>query len=517
LQYGFVIDQSRCIGCHACTVACKQENSVPVGSFRTWVKYTEAGAFPAVKRSFTVLRCNQCTAAPCVTICPVNALEKRSDGIVDIDPRACIGCKSCLQGCPYDALYLNESSGTVEKCHFCAHRVEQGLAPACTVVCPTEALIPGDFDDPGSLVSRIRREQEVSVRKPEAGTAPNVVYVDVAPAGIDPLRTNGAGGMIWADRRPTPQLEAAEFEAAELAAMERRAEARTTYDVAHPPLWGAKITGYLFAKSLAAGVFVVGGVAGLAPVGSAAGARPGAAWMPLLALGFLALTSALLVLDLKRPERFWYLLARPNWSSWLVRGTYALIAYGGLLGAWLAIAALGLAPPAALGRMLWIATVPAAGLAACYTAWLFGQAKGRVLWMRRGLWFELLVHAGLAGAGFWLVAGPLLGVDEAAQLVVRRSALGLVLVQLVLLLVEGRLAPPRRAAEYARVHALVTRGPYAARHRAFVLGLGTLLPIVLLLAPVFPFSSLLVGAALLVGLWVGQDVLVRAGQALSIS
>jgi len=86
MQYGFVIDHSRCIGCHACTVACKAENDVPVGSFRTWVKYTEQGSFPEVRRSFAVLRCNQCTQAPCVTICPVRALEKRPDGVVDVDP-----------------------------------------------------------------------------------------------------------------------------------------------------------------------------------------------------------------------------------------------------------------------------------------------------------------------------------------------------------------------------------------------------------------------------------------------
>ncbi len=112
MQLGFVIDHSRCIGCHACTVACKAENDVPLGSFRTWVKYTETGTFPEVKRSFAVLRCNQCSDAPCVTICPVRALEKRPDGIVDVDPGRCIGCKACMQGCPYDALYLNDATGT---------------------------------------------------------------------------------------------------------------------------------------------------------------------------------------------------------------------------------------------------------------------------------------------------------------------------------------------------------------------------------------------------------------------
>ena len=155
MQLGFVIDHTRCIGCHACTVACKSENDVPLGDFRTWVKYTEVGEFPEVRRNFAVLRCNQCSDAPCMTICPTSALHKRPDGIVDLEQDNCIGCKSCMHACPYDALYINEANGTAEKCHFCAHRTEIGLAPACAVVCPTEAIIPGDFDDPTSVVSRM--------------------------------------------------------------------------------------------------------------------------------------------------------------------------------------------------------------------------------------------------------------------------------------------------------------------------------------------------------------------------
>ena len=116
-----------------------------------------------------------------MTICPTSALEKRPDGIVDIDPKACIGCKSCMHGCPYDALYIDEEHGTAEKCHFCAHRTEVGLAPACAVVCPTEAIIPGDFDDPDSLVSRLRREENLTARKVQAGTGPNVHYRGATP------------------------------------------------------------------------------------------------------------------------------------------------------------------------------------------------------------------------------------------------------------------------------------------------------------------------------------------------
>src|SRR5262245_35548807 len=169
MQYGFLIDHRRCIGCHACTVACKAENDVPVGSFRTWVKYQENGAFPAVRRHFAVLRCNHCTNAPCVAICPVTALSKERNGVVDIDRDVCIGCRACMQACPYDAIYLNEDSGAVEKCHFCNHRVSQGLEPACVIVCPEQAIVPGDLHDPESKISRLARELGSEVRRPEQG------------------------------------------------------------------------------------------------------------------------------------------------------------------------------------------------------------------------------------------------------------------------------------------------------------------------------------------------------------
>ena len=107
MNYGFVIDNRMCIGCHACTVACKSEHDVSIGVNRTHVKYIEKGEFPNSTREFSVHRCNHCADAPCVEICPTTALYDRSDGIVDFDNDRCIGCKSCMQACPYDALYLS--------------------------------------------------------------------------------------------------------------------------------------------------------------------------------------------------------------------------------------------------------------------------------------------------------------------------------------------------------------------------------------------------------------------------
>ena len=154
-SYGFVIDNNKCIGCHACTVACKAEHNVPVGVFRTWVKYVETGSYPDTRRLFSVMRCNHCKNAPCVNICPVTALFKRDDGIVDFNKNRCIGCKSCMQACPYDALYIDPETHTSAKCNFCANRVDQGLQPACVVVCPEQAIIAGDISNPNSVISQI--------------------------------------------------------------------------------------------------------------------------------------------------------------------------------------------------------------------------------------------------------------------------------------------------------------------------------------------------------------------------
>jgi Fe-S-cluster-containing dehydrogenase component len=517
VQLGFIIDQSRCIGCHACTVACKSENDVPLGNFRTWVKYTEAGEFPEVKRSFAVLRCNQCTSAPCITICPTSALYKRQDGIVDINPDHCIGCKSCMHGCPYDALYINPDKGTAQKCHFCAHRTEVGLAPACAVVCPTEAIIPGDWDDEESPVNRFKREFDLEGRKVEAGTGPNVLYYDAGPAGLDPLLTNDGGGHLWADRHQSPQVEASQWEKSAMdAAREMGAEveamARTTYDVPRPALWGWRITAYLFLKSISAGLFLASVVTQTGGFARGAGTDWRAVVAPMLALATLGGTSLLLALDLKRPERFWMILARPNWSSWLVRGTYALIAYGLLLTVWAALAILGSGAPAGpIYALFCVVTGLAGGLAACYTGWLFGQAKGRVLWMQRGLWARLIVQAVTAGAATMLLFG--LGGEGSSNL--RYLLVGALLTMYAWQRFEHKLAPERRGVEYGRVMDLIHRGPYAKSHR-LALVVGIVIPLVLL---VFgsPLLWGLAGLLALAGLLVEEDMLVRAGQALAIS
>jgi Fe-S-cluster-containing dehydrogenase component/formate-dependent nitrite reductase membrane component NrfD len=512
MQLGFVIDHTRCIGCHACTIACKSENGVPVGDFRTWVKYTETGTFPAVRRDFAVLRCNQCSDAPCVTICPVSAIEKRSDGIVDINPAQCIGCKACMHGCPYDAIYINDATGTAEKCHFCAHRTEQGLAPACAVVCPTEAIIPGDFDDPESRVSQMREAHDLLARKVEAGTGPNVFYREVDEAGIDPGLTNLSEGFIWSDNPTGDRMDAQTFEA-----LEERAESRTVYDVPREQLWGVKITGYLFAKSIAAGAFLAGWATQVLTGHDEF--PPTMALCAFIALAFLGVTGGLLIADLKRPSRFWKILLQPNWSSWLARGTYLIVVYSVLLMAWIVLPLLGAEPSGAFYHALGWTTSVMAALTACYTGWLFAQAKGRVLWMKRGYWAHLIVQAFVAGAAALVLLLGFGGADGQLLKAPSDVLFFALITHYIFIQMEHRMAPAGREGEFRRAVRLVTHGPFRSRHLTsvivgivipgFLIGLGEMIGL--------EYKHALAGALALVGLWIEKDTFVRAGQALPIS
>ncbi len=209
-RLSMLIDLTRCIGCDACTLACKQENGTPVDVFFARVLNVESGTYPNVRRLYIPTLCNHCAEAPCIKACPNKAIVRRPDGVVLIDQDRCRGTGACVSACPYgqialtdrDSWYLNEDekyesefvkprlkANVARKCTYCVHRVDEGLDPACVVACPTDARIFGDLDDPDSKVSRYVVEQRAATGRtpftllPQMRTKPSGCYLGPMASG----------------------------------------------------------------------------------------------------------------------------------------------------------------------------------------------------------------------------------------------------------------------------------------------------------------------------------------------
>jgi Fe-S-cluster-containing dehydrogenase component len=440
VKWAKVIDHERCIGCHACTTACKSENEVPVGVTRTYVKYVDVGVFPEARRAFQVTRCNQCDDAPCTTACPTSAMVRRPDGIVDFDKSICIGCKACMAACPYDAIFINPEDHSAEKCNLCAHRLDVGLEPACVVVCPTEAILVGDLADPASQVAQIVHRQPVAVRRPEKATRPKLFYVGAHQATLDPLaaRRPPGGQFMWSQQNGAgsgpgahPGQDAGSGadrlvsghpgNPRQPQAGNSSAAAILAYDVSHSVPWDWRVSLYTLTKGIAAGVYLVAVL--LLALGRLSVASP--VWrfqVPVLAGIFLAATGALLIWDLEHPARFYLIFTRPQWRSWLVRGAFMIGGYAVVLALHFLAAVAG--RPELTRPLIWLG-LPLSLLTAVYTAYLFAQARARDLWQNPLLPPHLTVQALLAGAGALVPAAilaeprllaPLLGILAAAGL-----------------------------------------------------------------------------------------------------
>ena len=505
-NYGFAIDLRKCIGCHACTIACKAEHQIPVGVNRCWVKTVEKGTFPDTRRFFFPVLCNQCEEAPCARICPTNALFKRRDGIVDLHGDSCIGCRACMEACPYDQLFIDPNTHTAEKCNFCANRVENKLLPACVSVCPTECRVFGDLDDPSSEVSRIFQREAFMVRKPEKGTGPKVLYLGaeesvIRPeASVRPLYFKEGEVHLRPVGAPMPDPESP-------------GDPRVDYDVPHGKPWGMDMVLYLLFKAIATGSMLVGALLwrlGLdAPLTTVAAAS--------LSLVFITLTAVVLILDLERPERFYYILTRGNRRSWMVWGAWFLTAHGVLSVAWLAAGWFGWTR--ALDLMV-VPVVIVAVLATSYTGFLFAQGLARDLWQGPAAAIDLIFQSTAAGsAALLLVALMMPGTASAALPVLGWLLAGSVIAHLVILVFEHLLSPsPTRHHELATD--TIRRGAYARLFWGGAIVGGGLLPLAILLSVGATFSPVATGIAAVLALAGGaawEYIWVEAGQSVPLS
>jgi tetrathionate reductase subunit B len=200
LEWGFVADTTRCIGCGSCVRACKAENHVPDTYFRTWVERYEiaedgavnidspngaldgfkdyqVGHTEVVKGFFVPKLCNHCRKSACTQVCPVGASLHSPDGVVLIDQKRCVGCGYCVQACPYGCRYIDHEKGVADKCTLCYHRIHRGQETACVLACPRDARMCGNLKDPRSPIRRILRERRYSVLKPDLGTDPKCHYI----------------------------------------------------------------------------------------------------------------------------------------------------------------------------------------------------------------------------------------------------------------------------------------------------------------------------------------------------
>lgn len=173
-RYAIYVDVSRCTGCHACVVACNNWHKDKCNRIRIVDRIR--GRYPDAERWVFPVLCMHCDDALCVETCPEEAIHKRDDGIVWIDEDRCIGCGECIDSCPYGVISLDEEEGKAKKCDLCMKRVDKGQSPFCVEVCPTDALIFGDLNDPESKISSIVASKKAMALLPGKTKGVNVFY-----------------------------------------------------------------------------------------------------------------------------------------------------------------------------------------------------------------------------------------------------------------------------------------------------------------------------------------------------
>lgn len=416
-RYAMALDTAACIGCNACTLACKVENASPSGIWMAPVIEREFGEFPDTRKAFLPLLCNHCEDAPCIAACPSGAISRRADGIVLIDQDVCCGTRACVIACPYGAIHYyhrpdplqtpfersrvaHHQAGTAKKCTFCAPRIDRGLQPACVEACPTGARIFGDIEDPASPVSLALAAREAVPLGTPRPTGPSVRYLT---EGV--RKAGGTVKDITLHFRPQQQW-------------------RTVHAL------------QFWLLGAGAGAFVMSRA--LAPQATFYGLDLGAALAILLVAG----TSVMLTSHLGKPARF--LNALRNWrSSWISRGAVTDFVF--------LAAAVGLAlwPHGPLRTPLTLIALISGLIVVLYPALSMAALGSVPAWRGWRLPAEALVEAAMAGTG---LIGLVAGWSDTTV----HALFGAALARLGLSAMWWQRAPARLAATWAGIVLLFT-------------------------------------------------------------
>jgi formate-dependent nitrite reductase membrane component NrfD len=392
------------------------------------------------------------------------------------------------------------------------------------VVCPEQAIVAGDLDDPMSRIARMVATEDLHVRAPEQGTNPKLWYKGADQTSLDPLGAElRSGAQIWrGDPDPPPAWLRVDLSPRDSngppgpTGIDRADEAapRVVYNADHPMPWGWRVSSYFLTKGIAAGLAIV--MALVLLTGGSAGDSVLGMWLaPLVSGLFLAATGALLVWDLKRPDRFLYLLTKGNPGSWLVRGAWILGAHATIVGLWFVA---GIFELVGLAEALtWMAAFVGVATAG-YTAFLFGQAEARDLWQSGTLLWHMLAGAVTAGGGSGLVLAAMVSVPDAAVRVFAWALVGGAGALGGIALVELASHHPTRNIQQAMHH--LTRGVFARQWWVGGQMFGVLVPVVAGVAFLVGGPSWLgvVGAvSAWAGIWFADDAFVKAGQSVPLS
>jgi formate-dependent nitrite reductase membrane component NrfD len=373
-------------------------------------------------------------------------------------------------------------------------------------VCPTECRIFGDLDDPTSEVAQIVQREAVTVRRPEKGTQPKIFYIGAEEAAIQP--EVAARPFMYREgqvvMRPIGSVE------------EDPAKPdfpRVDYDVPHRQAWGLDMALYLLTKGISTGAMLAAAV--LWFMGERGSMVAIAA--PIVSLVFAVVTAVVLIIDLERPERFYYILIRPNWRSWMAWGAYFLTAHGALSTLWLLAALLGWT-----GLITGIAapTLLVALAATSYTGFLFAQGLARDLWQGPYAAIDLIAQALVEAGAVLLLVAPFVSGAAGATRLLTVMVFGALAAHLVFLVFENLLVrSPTRHHELALQ--AIRRGPYSKLFWGLSLGAGGLLPLALLAFGIAGTATapLLITASILslAGAFAWEYVWVEAGQSVPIS